>query len=182
MQIRQAKVLDIESIKSLADALVVKSGDSNKTTGFYDYSLTESQYFNRITSPFFFVVESQGGLEGFCMAYDSEFLRKLTKKESGLMEDAILKYLFELNPLWVYIDQLAVRKPGTVTGSLAVYNLGNNVIDETIKARIPSLLCAIVHKPWENISALKIVRKYGFELQQEVNSKEILLGIYKLAL
>jgi len=182
IQIRQAQVSDISSIQSLANCLVVKSRDLGKTTGFYNYFLTENQYFNRIASPFFFVAENQDGLEGFCMGYDSEFLRALTEKEKELRGDVILNCLLELNPPWVYVDQFAVREPGTVTGSLIAYNLRNSVIDETRKANIHSILGAVVHKPWENTSAVKFVKKSGFQLQQEVESKGILFGIYQLNL
>jgi len=182
MNIRKAKVSDIGNIKSLADALVVRPNDLGKTTGFYDYSLTENQYLRRVESPFFFVAESQEGFEGFCMAYDSEFVRKLIEQEPQLREDAIFDYLNHLNEDYVYIDQLAVRELRTIRGGLTACNLINRIIDETRTANIHSLLCAIAHKPWENISALKLAEKSGFKLQQEIDSKGILLGIYQLTL
>ena len=180
MKIRQANILDIKSIKSLADTLAVNSSDSKKITGFYNYPLNETQYFNRITSPFFFVAESQKGLEGFCMAYNSKFLKALVKKESGLKEDTLLKYLSELHLPLVYIDQLAVREPETIVGSLTAYNLRNKIIGETKRLGISNILGVVAHKPWKNILAVKFCEKSGFEFQQEVNSKGILLGIYKL--
>ena len=182
MEIRQAKILDIQSIKSLADALDVKSNELDKKTGFYDYSLTKNQYFNRIASPFFFVIENQIGLEGFCMAYNSEFAKILREQEPQLKGDVISNFLNNLNKDYVYVDQLAVRKPKTILGSLAAYKLMNKAIDETKKAGISSVLGAVAHKPWENISAINFAKKFGFELKQEINSKGIILGIYNLHL
>jgi hypothetical protein len=180
MEIRQAKVLDIPSIKSLADALSVKSNGLDKKTGFYDYLLTKDQYFNRITSPFFFVAENKIGLEGFCMAYNFRFVKILREQESSLKGDTISDFLNNLSEDYVYIDQLAARKPKTIGGSLAVYKLMDKTIDETKKAGISSILGAVAHNPWKNISAINFAKKLGFELQQEVNSKGVILGIYKL--
>ena len=182
MNLRRATISDIREIKSLADVLVVEPGNLSKVTGFYDYSLTEDQYSHRVLSPFFFIAESHKGLEGFGMAYNSEFAKKLTEQEPLLNEDALLGYLNQLRENYVYIDQLAVKEPGTNKSSLAAYLLINRIINETRNSKIPYLLGAVSHKPWENVSAVRFAKKSGFELQQEINSRGIILGVYKLSL
>lgn len=180
MQIRQARVSDIESIKSLADSLAVSLGDSSRTSGFYNYSLTPRQYLNRISSPFFFIAENPGGLEGFCMAFNSQFVRRLMTQESQLERDAIFNYLGSLGVDYIYIDQFAVKKPRTPLGSLTAVALRERIIAETRKHKVPCILGAIVHQPWKNIDAIRFVKRSGFNLNREVNSSGILLGLYQL--
>jgi hypothetical protein len=182
MRIRKARTFDVNRIKSLADALAVGPNDSNKISGFYNYSLNGQQYLNRIFSYFSYVAESKEELEGFCMAYDTDFLQDLIKREDKLKDDSISKYLVELNTPLVYIDQLAVREPGTTIGSLAAYYLRENLTDDAKKSGIPSILCAVSHKPWKNILSIRFCKKSNFEFQQEINSNGTTLGIYKLNL
>jgi len=182
MQIRKARTFDVKKIKSLADTLVVGPNDSNKISGFYNYSLNELQYLNRIFSYFSYVAETKEELEGFCIAYDTDFLQDLMKRDDRLKGDSISKYLIELNKPIVYIDQLAVREPSTTIGSLAAFYLRENLKDDAKKSGIISILCAVPHKPWKNILSVRFCKKSNFEFQQEIDSNGVTLGIYKLNL
>lgn len=181
MEIRSAKISDIDYVKSLADSLAVKPGE-NKTSGFYNYPLTKFQYLNRLKSPFFFISENGSGLEGFCMAYDSAYLKRLKDVELDLEQDSVSNYLSKLEVPFVYIDQLAIKAPGTFMGSLAAHNLRNYIMDEVKKAGISDIFAAVSHAPWKNVSAVRFVKKSDFNFQEEIDSNGVTLGIYKLKL
>jgi hypothetical protein len=181
MEIRKVKIKDIAKIKSLANSLVVKSGDEDKKTGFYEYSLTEEQYKKRSQSDLFFACLNNSNLEGFCMAYDYEFVRKLVEQEPKLKEDAILKYITKLPEKYAYIDQFAVRIPGTYQGNKAVYNLCSELIKRS--KYLNYLVGAIPHKPWQNKLSKDFFIKRGAKLIGEVKGKnKIIFGIYKFEL
>lgn len=181
MQIRRAKVSDVKSIKSLADALVVKKGEVDKTSGFYDYSLTSAQYLNRVSSPFFFVAENNGGLEGFCMAYDSRFVRKLAEQDASLKKDVIFKYLLSLIGNYVYADQLAVRQLKSYTGGLAACKLIDRLKEASSEKG--ALIGVVPHSPWKNEPAIKFHTHEGARLVEEIGTKgKIVFGVYRISL
>src|SRR3989344_695811 len=116
MEIRKVQVQDIPQIKTIADSLVVTSENQDRNFGFYKYSLTSEQYARRSESNLFLVVLDNSRLEGFCMAYYSEFIQRLIEQEPQLKENKIFRYLTEQQEDYVYIDQLAVRTPKTFLG------------------------------------------------------------------
>ena len=95
MEIRKVQASDIPKVKKLADSLVATSESKDRTSGFYDYRLTLEQYERRSESDLFLVGCSDSELEGFCMAYDLDFVRRLIEQEPQLRNDAIFNHLFE---------------------------------------------------------------------------------------
>ena len=179
MEIRKVQIKDLPQIKSIADSLVVTSGDSGKNFGFYDYSLTTEQYERRSQSDLFLVVSQETNLEGFCMAYDSEFVRRLVKQEPQLNDDVIFRYLVELKERYVYIDQFAVRKPKTSAGNSASYELWTRLVEQSKNYHF--MLGAIPHQPWRNEDSIRFFTKRGGNLIQEIGNK-IIFGVYRLEL
>ena len=181
MEIRKVQTRDIHQIKKLADSLVVTSKNADEKLGFYDYSLNEEQYRTRSKSDLFFVGYSKSELEGFCMAYDSYFVRQLIEQEPQLREDTIFKYLMEQKEDFVYLDQLAVRKPKTFIGGAYACRLFERLKENS--ERNQSIQGVIPHLPWKNETSIKFFTHQGARLLKEITGKnQIVFGVYRLDL
>lgn len=181
MEIRKVHVTDILEVKDMADSLVVTPEEKDKKTGFYDYYLTLEQYKRRSESDLFLVAHRGLKLEGFCIAYNSDFLRILSEKEPDIKENIIYRHLVELEEDYVYIDQLGVRKPRTYIGGLASCKL----IDELRRLSMGKdcIFAAIPHEPWRNSPSINLFKHQGAELVKEIgDNDEIIFGFYKLDL
>ncbi|MBI2045225.1 hypothetical protein HYT23_04155 [Candidatus Pacearchaeota archaeon] len=181
MEIRKVQTKDISQIKKLADSLVVTSKDADKKFGFYDYSLSEEQYRKRSESDLFFVGCGDSELGGFCMAYDSDFVKQLIEQEPQLRDDAVFNYFVKQREDFIYIDQLAVRKPKTFIGGAYACRLferlkENSEGNQSIQGVIP-------HLPWKNETSIRSVTNQGARLLKEITGKnQIVFGVYRLDL
>ena len=181
MIIRKVGIQDVQEIKRIADSLVVTSEREDRTSGFYDYCLTSEQYERRSNSNLFLVANRDSELEAFCMAYDSKFIRRLMEEEPRLREELVFDYLSRLSQDYIYLDQLAAKKPGSFTGSIAVCNLFNE-LRELAKNK-EFMLGIIPHSPWKNRQSIRFANRQGFKLVDKIGSKEkILFGVYRLDL
>jgi hypothetical protein len=181
MEIRKVQMQDIPQIKALADSLVVTQDSQDSKIGFYDYSLTLEQYQKRCESDLFLVSCRDSELEGFCMAYDSEFVKRLVEREPSLREDVIFNYLGKLNEGYVYVDQLAVGRPKTFVGSASACQLIDK-IKELSKGK-GSLVAVVPHYPWKNSTAIRFHEHQGTRLVEEIGNKDkLVFGVYRLDL
>ena len=184
MEIRKVQTKNIPQIKELADSLVVTSKDADKKSGFYEYSLSEEQYRKRSESDLFFVGYSDSGLEGFCMAYDSDFVMRLVKQEPKLRDDAIFNYLTEQKEDYVYIDQFAVRRPKTIISRTYACRLFERLKENSEGNQ--SILGVIPHLPWKNETSIKFFTHQGGRLLKEIKDitkkNQIVFGVYRLKL
>jgi len=180
MEIRKVQVQDIPQIKSIADSLVVTPETKEKDLGFYDYCLSREQYQRRMND-FFLIGCRNSEIEGFCMAYDSEFIRRLVEQEPELQEDTIFKYLTSQQEDYVYIDQLAVRNPKTFSGSVCACGLVDRV--KEMSRGKDSLIGVVPHFPWKNETAIRFHKHQGTELVDEIGQKDkIVFGVYRMSL
>ena len=180
MEIRKAQLSDIPQIKSIADSLVVTPEDREKDSGFYDYCLSGEQYKRRIND-LFLVGTGNSRVEGFCMAYDSEFIRRLIEQEPELQEDTIFKYLTSQQENYVYIDQLAVRRPGSFVGSSYACGLFEKLREESEGRN--SIIGTIPHIPWKNKSSIRFFTHKGAKLVDEIGQEDkIVFGVYRMSL
>ena len=181
MEIRKVRIGDISQIKTIADSLVVTPKDKNKESGFYDYCLSSKQYRTRSRSDLFFVGCSDSELGGFCMAYNSDFVRRLVEQELQLRDDAIFNYFILQQEAFVYLDQIAVRKPKTFLGGIYAYELferlkENSEGNQFIQGVIP-------HLPWKNETSIKFFTHQGGRLLKEITGKnQVVFGVYRLDL
>ena len=181
MEIRKVQTRDIPQIKRLADSLVVTSKNADKKLGFCDYSLSEEQYRMRSRSGLFLVGCNNSELEGFCMAYNSDFVRRLVEQELQLRDDAIFNYFILQQEAFVYLDQIAVRKPKTFLGGIYAYELferlkENSEGNQFIQGVIP-------HLPWKNETSIKFFTHQGGRLLKEITGKnQVAFGVYRLDL
>lgn len=181
MKIRKVQMRDIPQIKSIADSLAVTSENQDRNYGFYKYSLTYEQYARRSESNLFLVGLDNSRLEGFCMAYDSEFVKRLVEQEPQLRENEIFRYLTEQQKDYVYIDQLAVREPKSFNGAIYACGLFERIRNES-KGRT-SIQGVIPHIPWKNKSSIGFSTHLGAKLVREIKgSEDIVLGVYRLDL
>ena len=181
MEIRKVQVQDIPQIKTIADSLVVTSENQDRNFGFYKYSLTSEQYARRSESNLFLVGLGNSKLEGFCMAYDSEFIQRLIEQEPQLRENEIFRYLTEQQEDYVYIDQLAVRKPKTFLGGTYACELFKRLKEKSEGHQ--SIQGISPHSPWKNKSSIGFFTHQGARLVKEIKgSEDIIFGAYKLDL
>ena len=181
MEIRKVQARDISQIKTIADSLVVTSENQDRDFGFYKYSLTNEQYTRRSESDLFFVGLDNSRLEGFCMAYDSEFIQRLIEQEPQLRENEIFRYLSGQQKDYVYIDQLAVRKPKSFTGATCACELFERI--KEVSRGKASIQGVIPHIPWKNNSSVGFFTHQGAKLVKEIKGSEgITFGAYKLSL
>lgn len=181
MEIRKVQVQDIPQIKTIADSLVITSENQDRDFGFYKYSLTNEQYTRRSESNLFLVGLNNSRLEGFCMAYDSEVIQRLIEQEPQLRENEIFRYLSGQEEDYVYIDQLAVRKPKSFNGATCACELFERIKEGSIgKTSIQGI---IPHSPWKNNSSIGFFTHQGAKLVKEIKgSEDITFGVYKLSL
>lgn len=177
MKIRNVSIQDITQVKAIADRLAVSTKNESRRTGFYDYPITISQYERRSESPLFLVSCRDSDVEGFCMAYDSNFIKRLIEKEPTLREDVVFKYLDGLEGDFVYLDQLAVKGVGTMGGSVVACNLVDRLI--ALSGGKKFIEGFIVHRPWKNEGSIKFFTHKGARLMGEVQSDKIVFGIYR---
>lgn len=181
MEIRNVLEKNLPEIKEIADSLLVSPETKNKEYGFYDYSLLLEQYRARMKSKHFLVAIKNSRLEGFCMAYDSDFIRQLVEQEPQLKNDAIFKYITAQQEDYVYIDQLAVRKPKTFIGRTYACKLFER-LKEVSKGK-QFIQGVIPHIPWKNESSISFFTHQGARLIKEIKGKKnIVFGIYRLDL
>lgn len=179
MKIRYVQISDTVKIKEIADSLVVNSNETNKRTGFCDYSLTQEQYERRTESDFFLVGDNRLNLEGFCMAYDSDFVRQLIEQEQSLENDTVFKYLQSLKSDYVYVDQFAVQKPRSFTGSKLSTLLFKEL--KSISKEKESIIGVIPHSPWKNEYSVGFFSHQGAKLVDEIqNESGLVLGVYRI--
>ncbi len=181
MEIRKVQMRDIPQIKTVADSLVVTLENQDRDYGFYKYSLTNEQYARRSESDLFLVGLDNSRLEGFCMAYDSEFVLRLIEQEPQLRENEIFRYLTEQQEDYVYIDQLAVRSPKSFNGATCACELFDRIKEESRgKASIQGVS---PHSPWKNKSSIEFFTHQGGRLIRELEGSEgIIFGAYRLDL
>lgn len=178
---RNVQSQDIPEIKRISDSLVVTSDSLNKSMGFYDYSLTLEQYKRRSNSNLFLVDYRNSELEGFCMAFDSEFVRELVKQEEELKKDVVFNHLASLNEDYVYIDQFAVKRPKSLIGNASACRLVDKIKEMSDDKE--SLIVAVAHYPWKNNIVIRFCKHQGAELVKEIGSREyIIFGVYRLGL
>ena len=181
MEIRKVQIGDIPQIKTIADSLVVTPKTKDKNFGFYDYCLNQEHYQRRTQSDLFLIGCINSEIEGFCMAYDSGFVKKLIGQEPQLKSDTIFQYLAGLQEDYVYIDQLAVRKPKTFLGSVCAYSLVDRV-KEMSRCK-DSLIGVVSHFPWRNEPAIRFCKHQGVKLIEEIGYRDkIIFGVYRLEL
>jgi len=181
MKIRKVQARDIPQIKKLADSLVVTSKNADEKLGFYDYSLNEEQYRTRSRSDLFLVGYSDSELEGFCMAYNSDFVKKLVEHEPQLKDDAIFNYLVLQQESFVYLDQIAVRKPKTFIGSVCACSLVERLKEKS--GGNQSIQWVIPHLPWKNETSIRYSTHQGGRLLKEITDKnQIVFGVYRFDL
>lgn len=181
MKIRKVQMQDIPQIKTIADSLVVTSENQYKNYGFYDYNLTNEQYAKRSKSDLFLVGLNNSILEGFCMAYDSQFIQRLIEQEPQLIENEIFRYLTEQQKNYVYIDQLAVREPKSFKGATCACELFNRIKGESRgKAYIQGVS---PHIPWKNEFSIRFFSHQGARFIREIKGSEgLIFGVYQLDL
>jgi len=181
MEIRKVQAEDITKIKKLADSLVVTPESENRNLGFYNYCLTLKQYKKRSESDLFLVGCSDSRLEGFCMAYDSDFVKELVEQEPRLRDDAIFNYLIAQQEDYVYIDQIAVRKPKTFIGGTYACGLFERLKKDSKGKQ--SIQGVISHNPWKNETSIKFFAHRGARLLKEITGKnQIVFGVYRFDL
>lgn len=180
MEIRQIRAEEVAEVESLAHSFIVRPRE-DKPFGFYDYTLSREQYMLRARSPFFLVARDEKELEGFCMAYDSEFVRRLIEQETRLREEVIFGYLNQCQDNYVYLDQFAVRKPGTFGGSITACSLLETLRQLSLGRKF--IQGVIPHKPWRNQNSIRFFTHRGGEFVQEIGDKnKIVFGVYRLDL
>lgn len=179
MEIRPVQNSDVTKIKEIADSLIVNPNETDKRTGFYDYSLTQEQYERRTESDFFLVGCNGPNLEGFCMAYDSDFVKEISEQEQYLENDTVFNYLQSLNTDYVYVDQFAVKNPRSFIGrkvSTLLFEELNSVSKEK-----ESIIGVIPHSPWKNEYSVGFFSHQGAKLVDEIqNESELVFGVYRI--
>lgn len=181
MEIKKVQTKDLQEIKAIADSLVVTPKEPHRKTGFYDYSLSGEQYTRRSRSDMFLVCCRNQRLEGFCMAYDSDFVRQLIDQEPKLREDVVFRYLSKQQEDYVYLDQLAVKKQGTFCGMACACELIDKL--KGVSKEKKSIVGVIPHTPWANQPSINFFTHQGANLVREIGTEEnIVFGVYKLDL
>jgi len=174
--INQAVFEDIEKIKSLADSWIVKSLDAR--TGFFEYCLDLEQYKKRIENEFFLTGKKMSELVGFCLAYDCSFIEHLKNKEPLLKKDTVFSYLLNKEN-YVYIDQLAVKNPGSFINSKTAILLEKNICDLSLQKGLNTVILACCLSPWINKPTIKTIEHLGYKQIDVLKSKNVILGIYE---
>lgn len=178
MEVRKVQKQDIQGIKEIADSLRVTFESRNRDSGFYNYCLTFEQYQRRSESGLFLVATCNWELEGFCMAYDSEFVKRLIAQEPQLKNDVVFNYLNNLSENYIYVDQIAVRQPKSYISRLSAYKLVNKLRELSLGN--DAIIGVVPHYPWKNGSAIKFHEHLGTKLVREIGSQDkIVFGVYR---
>ena len=178
IDIRQARVQDASQIEKIARSLRY---DPSKTQidGFLVYVLSEEEYKQRIKrNPYFYVAESDGGIEGFSMNYNDHTLKTLLGVGAMSHESSFMKFLLEQKNPFILADQIGVRRE--FARAKIGHALINRLFSDMRKAQIPDTYAGILHKPTRNEASIKFCSELGFENICEISNNDFYLwGIYK---
>lgn len=174
MNIEDVTPKDIKEIKRIADSLIVFP-NQEKQTGFYDYSLSLEDYQKRIGSELFFLARNSKKIEGFCMAYTEEFIRKLIERDTHLRKDNIFDYMVKRENI-IYIDQFAVSNPMALGNRTAI-----ELWEEFLKRRGKKTCYGVIpHSPWKNKKSEAFFTHQGGQLVDKIEQDNISFGVYRL--
>ncbi len=173
MIIRHVKSSDLDQMYTLfLDRSITKKDiPKNPKNGFYEYPLTEEAMKVRLDEGFSLILDKNGKIECYILAYPSNKINEILKVKN----DSVLEHLAN-NLNGIYWDQIVLPKnvPLTYAGQLvgAWHHIVHGEKIETVCAAIPE-------KPWYNMSSSRFAIAHGFKRIGAVSEPEVTLGIWK---
>ena len=174
MNIRTAQERDSKRIREITLSLIIPRETTEKT-GLVKYNTpTEEEIKNRIKgNKFFYVAEEKGNIIGFLSSYTDIKLKKLNFKK-----DEIINHILKKDSSFIFWDQLGIIKDYQNKG--IGKNLSDKFTQDAIKSKYKTLYAPISHKPYRNNFSIKLVKKLGWKLIEEIKVYNgLIFGIYK---
>jgi ribosomal protein S18 acetylase RimI-like enzyme len=180
MNVRHAKLRDIEGIKKVAEAVRYKPEDPKQKSSIV-YVLTPEEYAQRIRdSRFCYVGEDEGIARGFLICLDDDILGSMSQRKL-FHHDGILPFLSQQQRPYVFGETIAVNPDYTRrrVGRLMMEALFKDMKN----AGIHNMHVLIRHSPDRNDNSIDFCRSFGVDYQgkEVVNSdKKFVWGVYSL--
>ncbi len=160
MIVRRARIdRDLPEISRIARQHYFTDLSEEKRGGFYNYLLSEETYVRVLEhNPNCVVSEnSMGEMTGFLTGMDRarvDLLNQLNPNNS-------LRILLQQKGKWLYVDQLAVRTPGTFEGAISSKKLGERLIKANEKD-FEKIFAYTCYFPWRNFVSERFISRFGF--------------------
>jgi hypothetical protein len=173
MHIRHVTSGDLDQIYSLFQERSITKKDirKNPKTGFYEYPLTEEAMKVRLDEEFSLILDKNGKIECYIIAYPSNKIKDILKVKT----DSVLEYLTN-NLRGIYIDQIVLPE------NAPLHNAGQLMAAWHYIAhgeKIENVCAAIPEKPWFNLSSTRFAIAHGFKRIGAVSEPDVTLGMWK---
>ena len=183
MRIRQATEQDIDEVKKVSDSLQVsrdQKGWEKATSGLFEYPKTREELLKAL-NPHFIVAElEKTEVRGYSLGYDNEFFRT----NYGNTDYTEWRFILDnIKGSYLYIDQLGVSRPETLSAGLIAINLVNKTIESAQKKGLDKVVTLVCVEPLPNKRSLALMRRRGLQRFGSVPIENgVVLDAYKLNL
>ena len=174
MLIRNIKPSDSEQVyENFISESIVKQDLSKKKPirGFYEYPLSYDDISRRTDSPFSILIEQSGGLIGYILAYDINYIQSL----SAYHQDSVHEKINIFDRDVVYLDQLFINPNYSITLAARLVDTWENLIQ---KHKVPGVITAIPSYPWKNKSSTRIALARGYSRKNMVYGDKVILQLF----
>jgi len=177
VKIRQARVTDLTKIQSLVKQHFFTDPNPKRTSGFFNYMPCEGQFLLYLeNNPYCLLAEkpSSRDIEGFIIAGDDKKIEQVAR----YYPQPVFNRLFQFQRPFLYIDEIAVKKPKLISGARTAKILADREI-ELASSKIQRLLCVTAFSPWRNLDIEHFLAKYRFKVIEEIQDKdEVILRLH----